>query len=355
MRVALFYDWLNQWGGAERVLLDILKIFPQAPVYTLVHHPAKTKWLPKKTKIITSFLQKLPNAVNNPVYYTPLYPLALEQFDFSDFDIVISTTSTIGHCLLTPPHTLYICYFHNINRHIYQQKYSLLQPLVNIYAKHDQIYKHRPDYLLASSKNVRRRIQKHYQLPATLLYPGINLNKFKPNYQKSKKYFLLVSRLVPHKKIDLAIQACQQLNLPLKIIGTGRQASQLKKYTNPTTEFLGQVNQKTLIRSYQNCTALICPQHEDFGLTPLEAMACGKPVIAFKKGGFLETVVDNQTGLFFKKQNISSLKETLTKFDPTHFKTKICRQQAQKFSRHRFMLNFKKVVNQLWLNQNTTL
>ena len=125
-KVALFYDWLNQWGGAEKVLLDLIKLYPKAPIYTLVHDPKKTNWLPKKTKVITSFINKLPFSKNNPIFYTPFYSIALEQFDFSDFDIVISTTSTIGHCLLIPSKTLFVCYFHNVNRHIYQKKYTII-------------------------------------------------------------------------------------------------------------------------------------------------------------------------------------------------------------------------------------
>ena len=359
MKVALFYDWLNQWGGAERVLLDILKIFPDAPIYTLVHNPTKTKWLPPQTKIITSFINHLPHAHQNPIYYTPLYPLALEQFDFSSFDIVISTTTTIGHCLLTPPKTLYLCYFHTINRHIYQQKHSLLQPLINIYKKHDQIYRHRPDYLLAGSQNAQNRLKKYYHRPSTLIYPGTNLDHFKPNQNPPQKYFLLVSRLVPHKKIDLAIQACHQLNLPLVVVGTGRQQSFLRKlkkqlHLNNLT-LLGQVSSQKLLSLYQNCQALICPQHEDFGLTPIEAMACGKPVIALKKGGFLETVKQGTTGILFPQQNLNSLKQALQQFNPQDFNPQDCRRQAQKFSRKVFMLNFKKTVNRLWKkHQNTS-
>lgn len=360
MRVALFYDWLNQWGGAERVLLDILKIFPHAPIYTLIHNPDKTAWLPPQTKITTSFINRLPHAHRNPICYTPLYPLALEQFDFSSFDIVISSSTTIGHCLLTPPKTLYLCYFHNINRHVYQQKHPLLQPLLNIYKKHDQIYKKRPDYLLAGSKNTQNRLKKHYHRPATLIYPGANLNHFKPNQKKPQKYFLLVSRLVPHKKIDLAIHACHQLNLPLVIVGTGRQQSHLfrlkKQLKIDNLTFLSQVSPKKLLSLYQNCQALICPQHEDFGLTPIEAMACGKPVIAYKKGGFLETVKPGVTGILFPQQSIDSLKQALQQFKPQHFHSDNCHHQAIKFSQKIFMLNFKKIVNRLWQkHQNTSL
>jgi len=349
LRIAIFYDWLNCWGGAERVLLDILKIFPNAPIYTLVYDPHKTSWLPPQTKVIPSFLNKFPLAKKNFPLYAPLYPLALEQFDFSHFDLVISTSTTIGHCLLTPSQTLYLAYFHNLNRRLYPTKFPL-----NFYQNIDKTYASRPDYFLTSSKNVSTKIQKYYHRSSTLIYPGTNLSLFKPTKNPSANYFLLVSRLVPHKKVDLAIQACQKLNLSLKIVGTGRQFSVLKKYQTKNIQFLGQVKQKKLISLYQNCSALICPQHEDFGLTAIEAMACGRPVIAYAKGGFLETIIPHQTGLLFPHQNVQTLISTLKKFNPTDFNSKICRYQAQKFSQKSFMLNFKKTVNKLWLRQNIT-
>ncbi|MBU3935235.1 glycosyltransferase [Patescibacteria group bacterium] len=348
-KVALFYDWLNQWGGAERVLLDILKIFPNAPVYTLVHDPDKTTWLPSNTKIIPSFLNNFPLAKKNLPLYAPLYPIVLEQFDFSDFDIVISTSTTVGHCLLTPPGTLYLAYFHNLNRRLYPAKFPL-----NLYQNIDKIYSSRPDYFLASSKNVQNKIKKFYHQPSKLIYPGVDLSKFTPVEHPSGNYFLVVSRLVPHKKVDLAIKACQKLNLPLKIVGTGRQFSVLKKYQTKNIQFLGQINQSKLISLYQNCSALLCPQHEDFGLTAIEAMACGRPVIAYAKGGFLETVINYQTGLLFSHQNISSLVSALKKFKSANFDPKVCRHQAQKFSQKSFMLNFKRTVNKLWPRQNIT-
>lgn len=343
-KVALFYDWLNQWGGAEKVLLDILKIFPNAPVYTLVHDPAKTPWLPAQTKIISSFLNSFPLAKNNLPLYAPLYPLALEQFDFSAFDLVISTSTTIGHCLLTPPQTLYLAYFHNLNRRLYPPL-----PLLKSYQKIDKIYAFRPDYFLAGSKNVQAKIKKHYHRPSILVYPGIDLSQFKPIKNPSADYFLVVSRLVPHKKVDLAIKACRQLKLPLKIVGTGRQFSGLKKYQSRHLQFLGQVNQSRLVSLYQNCSALICPQHEDFGLTPIEAMACGRPVIALNQGGFKETIKNKKTGLLFPHQTTATLVSALKKFNSKNFKPEICRRQAQKFSQKSFMLNFKKLVNSLCL------
>jgi glycosyltransferase involved in cell wall biosynthesis len=230
-KIALFYDWLNQWGGAEKVLLDLIKIYPEAPIYTLIHDQKKTNWLPKKTKVITSFVNKLPFAKNNPFFYTPLYSIALEQFDFSNFDIVISTSSTIGHCLLTQPNSIFICYFHNVNRHIYQQKYFWpINKIISNYKKTDYIFSKRPDFLFCNSRTVQERIKNIYKRKAKIIYPGINTSFFTPSFTKTtEKYFLTVSRLVAHKKVELAIQACHQLKQKLYIVGTGRNKNKLQK------------------------------------------------------------------------------------------------------------------------------
>lgn len=355
-KVALFYDWLNQWGGAEKVLLDLIKIYPDAPIYTLVYDPNKTKWLPKKAKVISSFINKLPFSKSNPIIYTPLYPVALEQFDFSQYDLIISTSSTIGHCLLTPPDSTFICYLHNVNRHVYQKKYRWpFSKIINQYKKSDLIYAQRPDYYFCNSKTVKKRIYSIYHRQAKVIYPGIGTSFFTPAATKtSNDYYLLVSRLVAHKKIDLAIKACHQLNQKLIIVGQGREKQKINKLINSLSDsnikLLTQVNNQKLLSLYQNCQALICPQLEDFGLVSLEAQACGKPVIAYQKGGLTETVIENKTGLFFKKQSVNSLIKVLKKFNSKNFSSKDCRLNALNFSTKNFMLNFKKEADALCQN-----
>ncbi|MFA4826852.1 MAG: glycosyltransferase [Candidatus Shapirobacteria bacterium] len=357
-KIAIFYDWLNQWGGAEKVLLNLLKIYPKAPVFTLFHDPSKTNWLPPTTTVISSFIQKLPFHRSNPVFYTPIYPLALEQFDFSQYDIVISTTSTVGHCLLTLPNTMFICHLHTPNRHLYQKPPSILKPILKKYQKIDRIYSKRPDFYTTNCLTTQARIQKNYHRPSTIIYPGINLDRFKPSSSNrlSDKYFLTVSRLVPYKKVEIAIKSCIKLNLILKIVGTGRTERYLKnKYSQfKNIQFLGLISDSTLIALYQNCQALICPQKEDFGLTPLEVQACGRPVIAYRRGGITETVIDQKTGLFFNHQTTFSLIKTLNKFHHFKFDSDTCVQNASRFSENNFMLNFKNTVNNLWHQFQTT-
>lgn len=362
LKVAIFYDWLNQWGGAERVLLDILKIYPDAPVFTLIHNPSKTNWLPPKTKVVTSCLQKFPFSQNNPIIYTPFYSLALEKFDFSKYDIVISTTSISGHCLITHPSTLFVCFFHNTNRYLYQtpKSYKILSPFLKLYQKIDYIYGQRPDYLLCNSATVQQRILQQYQRPSQIIYPGVDINYFTPNKQPlSSDYFLVVSRLVAHKKIDLAIKACHKLKKKLIIVGSGREKNKLVnlkiKLNDQNIIFMGKVSDKKLKSLYQNCQALICPQIEDYGLTPIEVQACGRPVIAYQKGGITETVISNKTGLFFKYQTTTSLCLALKKFNSNSFSPSDCVANAQKFSTKNFMLNFKHTIEKLWQQHHHTL
>lgn len=350
MKIALFYDWLNQSGGAERVLVDLLSIFPNAVLYTLIYNPAKTPWLSPSIKVITSSLNSLPFSKLNPIFYTPFYDIVLEQFDFSQFDIVISTTSVLGHCLLTPPSTLFITYFHNINRHLYSKKY------LKFYQSIDKIYSHRPDFLLCNSQTVQKRIYNIFHRHATIINPGIDTVFFTPSVSKPKNYFLVVSRLVAHKKIDLAIHACGQLGYPLKIVGSGRDLSYLKliskQYKN--IDFLGTVSNSQLKSLYQYSQALICPQVEDFGLSPLESLACGRPIIAYNSGGITETITLN-TGIFFDFQTVESLKNAIIKFLNSKFFPNNCRQQSLKFSKTLFMLNFKNQVDTLWRKHQTTI
>ena len=357
-KIALFYDWLNQWGGAEKVLLDLIETFPKAPIYTLVYDPKKTKWLPKKVKVVSSFLNKLPFSEKNSIFQTPFYSLALKQFDFSKYDIVISTTQVVGHSLTVPKNTLYLCYFHNINRYVYQTPphFKFLKPLLDIYKKMDFKFGQKPDYLFCNSKTVQQRIKNSYHRDAKIINPGVDTSFFIPTTQKNKDdYFLIVSRLVTHKKIDIAINACHQLHKKLYIVGTGRDYSRLNKIisnlNDSNIKLLGFVDNQKLLNLYQNCSALICPQIEDFGLTPVEVQACGKPVIALKIGGLTETVINNKTGIFFNHQTVKSLITAIKKFDPYKFSKNICRQNALKFSRQNFMLNFKNEVYSLWPKQ----
>lgn len=357
-KIAIFYDWLNQWGGAERVLLNMLTLYPQAELFTLVHDPAKTSWLPKNIKIHTSFLNKLPFSKKNPIFYTPFYGLAIEQFDFSQYDIVISTTSTIGHGLLTPPSTLYLTYFHNLNRHVYLHQPKYLSPLLNVFILMDRIFIKRPDVYLCNSVTVKNRLKNFYKINPLIINPGVDTKKFVPIFKPSANYFLVVGRQVHHKKIDLVINYfCHHPKQRVIIAGGGRDHQKLVKLANNSKNivFIRQPSNTKLVSLYQNCMALISPQLEDFGLTQLEAQSCGRPVIGYKKGGNLETIINNKTGILFDHQTINSIEKAIDKFEKMSFNPSDCRQQALKFSDRKFMLHFRHHLTKLWKKHQTTI
>jgi len=337
-KIAIFFDWINQWGGAEKVLLNILKIYPQADLYTLNYQPKKITWLPSSTPVFSTLTDRFPGRIF-PLF-SPVYDLLAESFDFSNYDLVISTTSTIGHCLLTKPNTKFICYYHNVNRRLYPTSNIFLK----LYQKIDQVYSYRPDLILCNSKTVQSRINNYLHQKAKIIYPGINIDFFKPITTPTNDYFLCVSRLVKHKNIDQVIKVFNHLPYKLIIVGTGREEQNLKRMvTGNNIFFTGQASNPKLLTYYQNCIALIHPQIEDFGLTSLEAQACGRGVIALNQGGALETVTP-QTGILYSINQLQSAIESYL----SHPSNPVdCRQQALNFSDKKFMLDFKKTINSI--------
>ncbi len=353
MKVALVYDWVSKIGGAERVLEALHEIWPEAPLYTAVYNSTTAPWA-KKFQVIPSFLNKFPLASKHHEFYPWLTPLAFEGFDFSDFDVVISVTSAYAKGIITRPSTLHFCYCLTPTRYLwsgYHQYFKnkplrfLSKPLLKYLRNWDKVACQRPDFYLAISENVQKRIKKYYHRSSKVVYPPLDINKFFIIKEKrSSDYFLMVSRLVAYKKVDLAIKAFNQLGWPLKIVGIGSQMSRLKIMAKRNIEFLGQLTDNELLSYYQNCRAVVFPQEEDFGLVPLEAQACGKPVIAFKAGGALETVVEGRTGTFFYPQTSQALIKTLKVFKAKDFNPGVCRKNAKKFSKQSFKDNFKKAI-----------
>lgn len=366
MKIALVYDRMNKIGGAERVLVTLHEIWPEAPLYTAVYNPKTAPWA-RGFKVIPSFLEKFPFAKTQHEAYPWLTPLAFESFDFSEFDIVISVTSAEAKGIITKPKTLHICYCLTPTRYLwsgYQDYFRssvfrfFSSPLVSHLRRWDKVAAQRPDIYLAISENVSLRIKKYYGLDSRVIYPPIDTEKFKTRRYReatssaytldAKPYFLVVSRLVPYKRIDIAIEAFNKLGLPLKVVGTGMEMGNLKRMAKKNIEFLGQLTDKELLGYYQRCVAVVFPQEEDFGLVPLEAQACGKPVIAYRGGGALETVVEGKTGEFFDHQTSESLSEKIEKFKPEKYKPEDCRQNALKFDKEIFKKKFKEYVQSAW-------
>lgn len=358
MKTALVYDRVNKWGGAERVLLALHKIFPDAPLYASVYNPEKAKWA-QDFDIRTSFLQSLPVARDHHETVPFVMPLAFESFDFDEFDLVISVTSEAAKGIITKPKTKHICYCLTPTRYLWSgydeyfkdQFFKLLAyPAVSYLRKWDIAASSRPDVFVALSKEVQARIRKYYGRESELVYPPAGIEvKYKSN-KASGNYYLAVSRLskfTKYKRIDLVIEACNRLRLPLKIAGYGNWEGDLKRMAGPTIEFLGNISEEKLAYFYQNCKALIFPAHEDFGLTIVEAQQFGKPVIAYRGGGALETVVENKTGFFFDAQNTDALVGAIEKFEKSNLKAEDCIHQAEKFSFENFRKNILSLVERV--------
>jgi glycosyltransferase involved in cell wall biosynthesis len=352
MKVALVYDRVNKIGGAERVLEALHEIFPEAPLFTAVYNPKTAPWA-KVFKVIPSFMQKIPFAKNHHELFPWLTPLAFESFDFSGFDMVISVTSAEAKNILTKPNTFHLCYCLTPTRYLWggsvEYKVPLiLKPVVSCLRFFDEIASRRPDIYLAISKTVSKRINKYYRQKADVVYPGIDTRKWRITKKDKKKrdYYLVVSRLVAYKRINLVINAFNRLRKKVVIVGTGSEFTKLKEIANPKyVKFTGQLTDEELLNYYNNCIAVIFPQEEDFGLIPLEAQACGKPVIAYRGGGALETVIEGKTGEFFYPQTTEAFVEKIKGSGILKYKAQDCRKQAQKFDIEIFKKKFKKFVN----------
>ena len=346
MKTALVHDYLAQAGGAERVAAAFHTLFPSAPLYTSVYDPAATLPSFAEMDVRTSFLQRWPFSSRRfHKLALPYYPAAFEGFNFSGYDLVLSSSSSFAKGIITPPETCHICYCHTPSRFVWrQQEYlaqtrsaravsSLVGAFVNSMRSWDVESAQRVDYFVANSYNVARRIRKFYRRDvAAVIYPPVETSKFKPaRPEQVGSHFLVVSRLLNYKRIDLAIAACTRLSLPLRIVGIGPDMAHLKRIAGPTIQFLGRMSDEQVARELSVCKALIFPGEEDFGITPVECMASGRPVIAYGAGGALETVIENETGLFFAEQTVDSLVCALKDFDSYAFSTEALLAQASCF------------------------
>ncbi len=361
MKVALLHDYLNQAGGAERVLLALTKLYPDAPIFTLIHDKKRLSGFSDR-QVKSSFLQKMPFSSSKIRFYLPLMPTAVEQLNLNNYDVVISSSSALIKGIITSPNTLHICYCHTPTRYLWSEAHSyskeikegklvkhILPFLLNKLRIWDQLAAQRVNHFIANSHFVAQRIKNYYNRDSEVIYPPVDTE----NYFISKDlgdYYLVISRLKPYKKVDLVIKAFNKLNLPLKIIGTGEEESKLKKMAKSNIEFLGPVNEEKKREYLSKCVAFINPQEEDWGITPVEAMASGRPVIAYGAGGVLETVLDDQTGKFFNEQSWEALIDTILKFKPEKFDPNFIKQHAEQFNTKFFYTRIKNFVDEKWNN-----
>ncbi len=356
MKVAIVYDRVNKFGGAERFLKTILEVFPKAPIYTLVSDPQKSLWA-KSHLVIPTFLNKIKFFRTRHELLAPLAPMAFETHNFKQFDLIISVTSSDAKSIITLPHQTHICICLTPTRYLWSghKNYSkdfklriLPKFLLNYFRFIDKLLSGRPDYFIAISKEVQKRIKRYYQKESAVIYPPVDAMFFvkKPILKSKRKYYLVVSRLVPYKKIDLVIRVFNKLNKKLIIVGEGSELKRLKKLANKNIKFVGTVNDSELKKYYCFAKAVIFPQREDFGLVPLESQASGTPVIAYKKGGAKETVIDGKTGIFFNKQNSSSLASAIKKFVKVEINYQDCLDNSRKFTISEFKTKLMTFVNE---------
>lgn len=359
LRVAIVHDWLTNQGGAERVVWALHEAYPDAPIYTSVFDAEALPQF-KNLDVRTSFLQRWPLAKSKHQLFPTLRTMAFESFDLSDYDVVISSSSAESKGVVTKPGTLHICYCHTPTRYYWSDYaqyrantgFGILSPLVRFVmpglVKKMRIWDfaaaQRVDRFVANSHYVQQRIQKYYRSDATVIHPPIDASRFELN-EGTREGFVVVSRLIPYKRVDLAIKACTQLGLKLTVIGDGSETESLKEAAGPTIHFAGRLSDREVAAELGKAQAFLFTAEEDFGLTPLEAMACGTPVIAYGKGGATETVVAGKTGEFFADQTAESLIQALRSFDYKKYEPTKIRAHALAFDEKEFIKKIHKFVD----------
>ncbi len=345
MKIAIVCDWLTTMGGAEQVLINFSELYPNAPFYTTLYNPNNLDNKLKKIKVHTSFLQRK-KMVNDHKKYFPLMPLAISCLNVKDYDVILSSSSSVAKGIRKGKNSVHFCYIHTPMRYAYEYKHEytdgmnfVKKLLVNILLFFvriwDQKNTKKVDFFIANSTEVQKRVKKTYNRDSVVIFPPVRTNEFKIS-KKNGDYYFIVSRLVKYKRFDLAVKACTELNKKLIVIGDGPERENLEKIAGPTVTFLGRQDDKTVKKYMSECKAFLFPGLEDFGIVPVEAQACGRPVICYGKGGVLDTVIDGETGVYFDKQNVESLKEAIIKFEKTKFDKKKIREHSLKFSEENF-------------------
>lgn len=365
MKIAIVHDYLTKIGGAEKVLLTLRELYPSAPIFTLLYDKEGTNNLFESNDctVIASSLNKYPGFLRRrPKLFLPKISSAIEEFDLSDYDVVISLSSAVSHGVLTKPSTLHISYCFSPARyawdwyHEYMHENNIGFGIKGLYVRNlihklriwDRLAAHRVDAWIAQSVTVQKRIKKYYQADSYIIYPPTDVNAFKPTDSKPDDYLLIISRLEPYKKIDLAIEACNKLKRKLVIIGKGSDELRLKSLASEYITFLGWQTNEEVRHHMSSAYAFIFPGEEDFGLTPIESMASGRPVIAYNKGGVTESVIAGKTGVFFNESTSDSLAKAIHELDSIYqnIDPKLCREQAEKFSKDMFKTNIKKLIEE---------
>jgi glycosyltransferase involved in cell wall biosynthesis len=340
--VALVHDYLNQYGGAERVLEELHGLFPDAPIYTSMYDPTTMPPAYRTWDIRTSFMQRLPLVTRRHQAYLMAYPLAFESLDLSGYDLVISNSSAFCKGVITAPDTLHVCYCLTPMRWAWRYRdyvererlgavaRAALPPLVHYLRLWDTTSASRVDRYVAISRAVAGRIQKYYGRQAEIIHPPVDTRRFFPR-GSGGDYYLTVARLIPYRRIDLVVDAFNRLGLPVKVVGDGRDRARLEARAKPNVEFLGRVSDDALAELYAGCRAYLILAEEDFGIAPVEAQASGRPVVAYAAGGALDTIIDGETGVLFHEQTPEALSDAVRRMEVAAFDPIRIRAHAERF------------------------
>lgn len=359
LRIALVHDYLIQDGGGERVLQALQELFPQAPTFTLFYDPDRAHPGFKQKDIRTSILARWPFTNGREEWSLPFMPMAVEHIDLSGYDVVISSSSTFAKGVIVSPGALHICYLHTPTRFLWEERVSYIDELpqpraikkILPYLLHrlrtwDRVAAERPDILLTNSTTSQRRIQRYYRRDASVLHPPVDLSEI-PVSTTHQNYWITGGRLVGYKRFDLTVRAFAKMNMPLKVFGVGPEIHRLKRIAGPKTEFLGRISDTEKIALIGNAIGFIHPQIEDFGITAVEAMAAGKPVIAYGTGGAAETVIPGVTGLHLEAQSWEDIGDAVIRFDANRYDPRAIRTHAERFSKEQFQQQFRTFFNRV--------
>ena len=363
MKLAIVHDWLTNMGGAEQVIINFHEIYPDAPIYTTFYNPDNLDPKLRGLDVRTSFLQRKKMVTNHKKYF-PLMPFAFENFNLKDYDVILSSSTCCAKGARKRKDALHICYINTPMRYAYEFKGEYLNGmnpikkfLINILLFFMRIWdKHnnkRIDYFIANSSEIKRRVKNTYNRDAVVINPPVRCKLFNIS-ETDGDYYFIVSRFVPYKRFDLAVQACKELGKKLVVIGDGPEREKMEKIADgdPNIIFMGRQPDDVLKKYMSECKALLFPGLEDFGIVPVETMACGRPVIAYGKGGALDTVVDGKTGVLFKEQTVESLKEAILKFETMSFDKQEIRKHALEFDEEVFRKKIKDFIDEKMKEKN---
>lgn len=363
MKIAIVHDYLNQFGGAERLVCELAKIDRDAPLYTSIYHPDMTWPELRHFDIRSSWLQSVPFSHKIFKILLPLYPFVFGGMKLSGYDVVISSSSAFAKGVTVDKETIHICYCHTpphflwfFEEYMHRDDYGhlakrLLKPIVEVLKNWDLVICHRPDYFIANSSTVQKRIRKIYHRESRIIHPPVDVDRFNVSH-RSQGYYLIVSRLLAYKRIDLAVQAFNKLGLPLVIVGSGPHRKSLEAIAQDNIQFTGYLPDKEVSRYFEHCQAFILPGEEDFGITLLEANACGKPVIAYRAGGALDTIVESLNGVFFYEKTAESLVSAIQTSVRTSWDPMLIRAHAEKFGPNAFRQKVLNFVHEVLLDQS---